>query len=188
MNNPVNCFDYTGLTTVANKQTDDPFFQFLSLWRESGGSTGAGSAMRTISTVAVTVVTVSAASAVAKKATEELTERDHSVYYLVDIAGRVQYVGRTKNVIKRKAAHAANPARAGLKMEVVASGLTLLEARALEQAGMAYHHTINTADKMNNQINGIAPNHWAAFRELALGFLKYGSNQMTNEILYWAET
>ena len=71
------------------------------------------------------------------------------------------------------------PARAGLEMEVLASGLNLSEARALEQAGMAYYHTIN---RMNNQINGISPRYWKVF---ALGTLDYGWNQMTNEILYW---
>ena len=45
------------------------------------------------------------------------------------------------NVSRRRAAHSANPARAGLEMEVLASGLNLSEARALEQAGMAYYHT-----------------------------------------------
>ena len=71
------------------------------------------------------------------------------------------------------------------KMEVIASGLNLPESRALEQAGMAYYHTINTANKMNNQINSVSPKYWGAFKELALGTLNYGWNQMSNEILYW---
>lgn len=70
-------------------------------------------------------------------------------------------------------------------MEVIASGLTLQEARALEQASMAYHHTINTANKMNNQINSIDPKYWSAYKELALGALRYEWNQVSNEILYW---
>ena len=71
------------------------------------------------------------------------------------------------------------PVRAGLEMEVLASGLNLSEARAVEQAGMAYYYTIN---RMNNQINGISPRYWKVF---ALGTLDYGWNQMTNGILYW---
>lgn len=86
---------------------------------------------------------------------------------------------------RRRAAHNANPARTGLQMEVVASGLNLSEARALEQAGMAYYHTINTANRMNNQINSVAPKYWGKFKEMALGTLNYGWNQMSNEILYW---
>jgi hypothetical protein len=65
--------------------------------------------------------------------------------------------------------------------------LNLLEARALEQAGMVYYHTINTTNKMNNQINGIAPKCWGAFKEIALGTLNYIDNKMTNAILCWAE-
>ena len=70
-------------------------------------------------------------------------------------------------------------------MKVVATNLNLIEARALEQAGMVYHHTINTANKMNNQINSVAPQYWNVFKEIALGTLNYTENQMTNEILYW---
>ena len=55
----------------------------------------------------------------------------------------------------------------------------------MEQAGMAYYHTINTANKMNNQINSVSPKYWGAFKELALGTLNYGWNQMSNDILYW---
>ena len=97
----------------------------------------------------------------------------------------MQYVGRTNNVSKRRAAHNVNPFRSGLEMEVIASGLNLAEARALEQSGMAYYHTINTANKMNNQINSVSPNYWSIYKDLALGVLDYGWNQMSNEILYW---
>ena len=122
---------------------------------------------------------------VEQKVEEKTTQQNNSVYVLKDENGTVQYVGRTNNVAKREIAHRANPARAGLKMEVIASGLSLPEARALEQAGMAYYHTINTANKMNNQINSVSPKYWGTFKELALGVLDYGWNQMTNEILYW---
>ena len=113
-------------------------------------------------------------------------EKNNSVYILKDDKGVVQYVGRTNNVVRRKAAHRANPDRAELEFEVIASELSLQEARALEQAGMVYYHTLSTAQKMNNQINGVAPKYWGAFKEIALGVLKYRENVMTNEILYWA--
>lgn len=70
-------------------------------------------------------------------------------------------------------------------MEVIQSGLNLVQARAVEQAAMAYHHTLNTATKTGNQINSIAPKHWGAFKEVAVGMLGYGWNQVSNEILYW---
>ena len=154
-----------------------------------GASASALGAASAIGGAALTVAKVagvaSATSYVAEKAIEKTTKRNNSVYVLKDDSGTVQYVGRTNNVNRRKVAHSTNPARAGLQMEVIASGLNKVESRALEQAGMAYYHTLNTASKMNNQINGIAPKYWGAFQELALGTLDYGWNQMTNEILYW---
>ena len=68
---------------------------------------------------------------------------------------------------------------------MIASGLSLPKDRALEQAGTAYYHTINTANKANNQINGVSPKYWDAYKSVASGVLDYGWNQMTNEILYW---
>ena len=136
-------------------------------------------------TVAKVAAVASAASYVTEKAVEKTVKRNNSVYVLKDDTGTVQYVGRTNDVDRRRAAHSANPARAGLEMEVIASGLNLPESRALEQAGMAYYHTINTANKMNNQINSVSPKYWGAFKDLALGTLNYGWNQMSNEILYW---
>ena len=155
-----------------------------------GGTTASvAAAASTVVTGAMIVAGVSTAVAVtsvaAKKAADNTLRRNNSVYVLKDDTGSVQYVGRTNNVDRRRAAHSANPARAGLEMEVLASGLSLMESRALEQAGMAYYHTINTANKMNNQINSVSPKYWGRFKALAAGTLSYGWNQMTNEILYW---
>lgn len=135
--------------------------------------------------VAKVATVASATSLVVETTVDKVTRRDNSVYVLKDDNGTVQYVGRTNNPNKRAKAHSVNPARAGLEMEVIASGLNLAEAKALEQAGMAYYHTINTANKMNNQINGISPSRWGAFKELSLGTLDYAWNKMSNEILYW---
>ena len=98
---------------------------------------------------------------------------------------RVQYVGRTVDIDKRASAHSLNPARRDLQMQVVATGLNLWQAKALEQAAMIFHHTINTADKRNNQINGIAPMNWDPMKNIAMGTLDYLWNKLTNEILYW---
>ena len=142
-----------------------------------------------VGAAALVVAGVSTAAAitstVAENAVEKTAKRNNSVYVLKDDTGTVQYVGCTNNVNKRRAAHSANPARTGLEMEVIASGLNLPESRALEQAGMAYYHTINTANRMHNQSNSVSPKYWGAFKELALGTLNYGWNQMSNEILYW---
>ena len=149
----------------------------------------AGSAASAIATTALAVAGATAIASATSYALEKIaadsSKRDNSVYVLVDEGGTVQYVGRTKNVERRREAHSQNPARSGLRMDVIASGLNHSESRALEQAGMAYYHTINTVDKMNNQINSIAPQYWGVYKELAKGVLDYGWNQMTNEILYW---
>ena len=157
-----------------------------------GGGIAGGLSAGTIATAAavgsaaVTVAKVAAVAGAISYTSEKVVKRNNSVYVLKDDNGTVQYVGRTNDVNKRRAAHSLNPDRAGLEMEIIASGLNLPEARALEQAGMAYYHTLNTTNKMNNQINSVAPKYWGAFKELALGVLDYGWNQMSNEILYWA--
>ena len=155
----------------------------------SGLSAGTVATATSVATHALIVSSVAAAATVASAAIEDAESenivRNNSVYVLKDDSGTVQYVGRTNNVERRRSAHNSNPARAGLHMEVIASGLSLQEARALEQAGMAYHHTINTANKMNNQINSVSPQYWDAYKTLALGILDYGWNQVSNEILYW---
>ena len=155
----------------------------------SGMIGGVSAGATTVATGAIIIAGASTAaaatSAAAEKKTDKAIKRNNSVYVLKDDAGIVQYVGRTTNVDRRKSAHGVNPARAGLQMEVIASGLNLSQARALEQAGMAYYHTINTANKMNNQINGVSPKYWTIFKEVAKGTLNYGWNQMSNEILYW---
>ena len=135
-------------------------------------------------TVAAGAVTAAVVSSIAEES-DKTSNQNHTVYALVDEEGTVQYVGRTVNVTKRKNAHNHNPARAGLEMRILASGLSRSEARALEQAGMAYYHTVNTLNKMNNQINGVSPRYSGEYQEIALGTLRYAWNQMSNEILYW---
>ena len=151
-----------------------------------GGASAGAATVATGAMAAAGITTAAAATAaVAEKAAEKASARNNSVYVLKDSSDTVQYVGRTSDVERRRRAHEANPARRGLEMDVIASGLNLEESRALEQAGMAYYHTINTANKMNNQINSVAPKYWDKFKGIASGLLDYGYNQMTNEILYW---
>ena len=109
------------------------------------------------------------------------------MYKLVDAEGEVQYVGRTKNLAARENAHKANPARASLKMEIIADNLNYEEARGVEQAFMLYHHTVNTKNAMNNQINGISHRNEKRdfYMKAAEGVLGYMWNQVSNEVLYW---
>lgn len=201
-NNPVNMSDPTGnwpklsqiftavavaavAATVATCGAAAPALAVAGSGLIGGMSAGAAATTASVATGAMIVAGASTAAAVTSAVAEKTAKRNNSVYVLKDDTGTVQYVGRTNDVDRRRTAHSANPARTGLRMEVVASELSLSEASALEQAGMAYYHTINTANRMNNQINSIAPKYWGAFQELALGILNYGWNQMSNEILYW---
>lgn len=72
-------------------------------------------------------------------------------------------------------------------MVPLATGLNAIEARGVEQIQMLVHHTINTANKMNNQINGISPfnSKLGIYMEAGRGALSYLGNQISNEILYW---
>ena len=59
--------------------------------------------------------------------------------------------------------------------------------KQLEQLGMVYYHTINTENKINNQINGISPFNpeLGIYKEASIGLLGYSWNLVSNEILYW---
>ena len=114
--------------------------------------------------------------------------RNHTVYGLQDPStGKIEYVGRTTNPAKRAAAHKNNAARQHLEMVTLATGLNAIEACGVEQLQMLVHHTINTADKMKNQINGISPfnRKLGVYMEAGRGVLSYLENQISNEILYW---
>lgn len=88
----------------------------------------------------------------------------------------------------REEAHAQNPYRKDLRLEVIATNLTYEEARGLEQIAMLECHTLNPGNYMNNQINGISPfnprlsYYMDAGRNVAI---RYWENQISNEILYW---
>ena len=60
--------------------------------------------------------------------------RNHSVYVLYDSSHDVVYVGRTNEVLRRQYEHSRDPDKAGLIMDVKATGLTEKEARLVEQS------------------------------------------------------
>ena len=140
---------------------------------------------------AVVVGLVAATAAVVSDAVETLHEErmqpNYTVYTLVDETGQVQYVGRTKNLPDRLAAHGNDPNRANLKPGENRPGLNYYQARGLEQMAMLHYHTINTANRMNNQINGVSPLNrmLGYYMEAARGVSDYLGNQVSNEVLYW---
>ena len=137
--------------------------------------------------VALAATGAAAVSEIAEKTYDNLP-RNHTVYGLQDPStGKIEYVGRTTDPAKRAAAHKSNTARQHLEMVPLATGLNAIEARGVEQIQMLAHHTINTANKMNNQINGISPfnEKIKVYMKAGRGALSYLENQISNEILYW---
>ncbi len=137
-NNPVNMSDPTG-----NWPKLSTIFTVVAVAATAASVATGAMIVAGVSTVAAVT------SAVAEKTVEKTSKRNHSVYVLKDDTGTVQYVGRTTDVAKRAKAHEANPAcaRAGLKPEVIQPNLNYVQARAVEQAAMAYYHTINTGEQ-----------------------------------------
>ena len=152
---------------------------------------GMSSGAATIAAGALLVAGASATASVASKTVEKKADRNskrnNTVYKLVDKNDEVQYVGRTTSVTARADAHKHNPFRKDLRMEIIAQDLSYNEARGLEQIAMLQCHTINTANRMNNQINGISPfnKSLGIYMAAGRGVAEYLGNQISNEILYW---
>ena len=158
-----------------------------------GGSmllSGATATAAAVATVAAEVCLISTGAAVSAKIIEETIDRiphNYTVYGLEDNSGNIEYVGRTKNLPAREAAHKRNPNRKDLNMVILAPNLTAVQARGVEQIYMLHYHTINTFNKMNNQINGISPANpqIGLYMAAARGFFSYIDNQISDEFLYW---
>ena len=151
--------------------------------------TAIGASTGTIVIVAAVVVVVAAVVTTVKAVEDERAKPQHTVYLLRDpITEEVEYVGRTKNYEKRMAVHASGP-RGNLIPKVAASGLNYYEARVLEQNLMVKYHTINTAKRISNQINGISPKKpfGKAYAELAKGVKNYLSNRISSRVLSMLE-
>ena len=160
----------------------------------TAGTATAAAIAATSTTVAVKSIAIaagalitSAACAGAEQMQEQMTEKSHYVYTLVDSDNEVQYVGRTTDVSRRAQAHRQDPNRKDLQMIVISEPLTYFEARGLEQIAMMHYHTLNTANRMNNQINGISPHNkrLLIYMEAGRGVAKYIENQVSNIILNW---
>ena len=96
-----------------------------------------------------------------------------------------------KNYEKRMKAHGAPYSRTyGLIPTVRIDNLTYAEARGLEEAGMAYYHTLNYLDEGGkNLIRAISPRNKNApiYREAASRKCTYLYNRLSNTYLCWLE-
>ena len=114
--------------------------------------------------------------------TSDVDSSGYTVYALKDSTGKVEYVGRTKNVVARKNAHKNDLNRKDLIFVPLEEGLSKQQARGLEQYYMMYYHTLNTLNKQNNQINGISLHNPNRSQYIDSG-VKYLGNLVSNEIL-----
>ena len=103
---------------------------------------------------------------------------EYVVYGLRDGEGNIKYVGRTKNLNRRLAAHKNSQKTRDLELSFVTKPLTWSEARGMEQFGILLY---NTKELGVNSINGISPKNpnKKAYMSAARNYLY---NQVSNEL------
>lgn len=127
-------------------------------------------------------------SAVKKKASKakeknnsKKSGRTYSVYFLKDENDTIQYVGRVTDE-GYKARMKYHQKTRGLVPAYRVSGLSLAEARGLEEIGMITCHTLNSSNPINNQIHGISPLNKSRERYMVAAS-NYMANKAENELL-----
>jgi len=137
-----------------------------------GMSAGAIATATTVGMVAAGTAIVAGTAAVVASKVENSNyrgpTRDQTVYKLVQPGSSTpEYVGRTNDPARRAGEHAKSPGKAGLEMVPIATGLTKMEARAMEQV-------VISAYTLNNLSN--------ARREIAVGNVGGFAGNMNNTI------
>lgn len=128
-----------------------------------GISAGAAATAAIVATGAMVVAGVSATAAVVTSVVENTSyrgpTRDQTVYKLVDDKGETKYVGRTNNPTRRANEHKKSPGKSNLEMVKIESGLTKIEARAMEQIVISAY----TLDNLTNARREIAVGNVSGF-------------------------
>ncbi len=167
-NNPVNRYDPAGFCGLCLTTNAESQFAFVAdCGRGSGGRTSVGGGIILLP-IPATLAEETAALIISYVATLAATtqKRTQHVYVLTDPGadGIVKYVGRTNNPARRWREHQndpRHPERAGYLMDVVASGLTLDEARLVEQILISAF----TLDHLENARREIAVGHINAYHQ-----------------------
>ena len=99
-----------------------------------------------------------------EKIEEEINKKHpdlYTVYFLKDKNNQIRYVGRTKNLKQRMAAHKAPDSRtAEYELAMSIDNLTYTQARGLEEMGILLYSTLDTTpDSKGNRIHGIRENN-----------------------------
>lgn len=107
--------------------------------------------------------------------------RLYAVYFMLDSAGEVQYVGRVvqENLTQRTNFHMRTKGLVGFRS---LNNLTWDKARGAEEAGMLYFHTIHRGVPYNNQIHGIAASN--DFYDIFMNAIERYANNKLEEMMY----
>lgn len=136
-------------------------------------STGVTTVATSVAIAAVITAGVAATAAIVTSVVENQDYqgpiKNQSVYVMRDkITNEIKYVGRTNNPIRRQAEHEKDPNKAHLNpLEVKFSGLTITEARAMEQVLISSYSLSNLSN---------------ARREIAVGNVSGFAGKMQNII------
>jgi len=84
--------------------------------------------------------------------TGQAASKAEVIVYKIAVNGKTIYVGITKDLLRRAAEHGLN----GKDLNVVAEGLTRLEARAVEQVLIEIHGLAKQGGTLLNKINSVA--------------------------------
>ena len=121
------------------------------------GGLSAGAAASSVATGAMVIAGTSATAAIITKVAENASRPDsisnQSVYIMRDKdTNDVRYIGRTNNPARRQYEHSRDPRKANLQpLEVKFSGLTVREARAVEQL-LISAYTLKNLDNARREI------------------------------------
>jgi hypothetical protein len=183
-NSPVNYYDPTGTCGLClTGRFDNQFSLTAECGRGSGGKTSVGTGIVVVpipyemakDTAALVISAISTLEAITQRRTQH-------VYVLTDPnnGNLVKYVGRTNDPARRLREHQndpRHPERAGYKMIVFASGLTLGEAKLVEQVAISAF-TLAHLDNARREIavGNIAAyqQHMGAAKELFVGVTEDG--------------
>ena len=154
------------------------------MYRDSDGTFALGLLLGKIATAVVQAVVVIATAVAAKEATKALTKaavnvssqvrtkektktkketkkdndsNNHNVYFLWNTTnGKVEYVGRTKNIDATTYRHKHNDYRKELDIHVVARNISAETARGLEEYYILECGTLKKGEFQYNQIHGVS--------------------------------
>lgn len=145
----------------------------------------ASGAAASIATAAAYVAGVSATAALVTKVVENTSTkknyRDQSVYVMRDSTTKaVQYVGRTKNPVKRQGQHDRDPKKAHLDpLEVKFTALSMREARMMEQILISAY----TLQNLDNARREIATGNVRGFAENMDNIINIFDGALESELL-----